>query len=145
MSIQPISWSATYTANRDWLASLHGTDQTETITLDVTKLTEGTHYFASTDTSQPYSYVVSGIAVGRITESRLYGPYDPEATDGRQELAGHVLAETFFAPGAKRCPAALLWHGSVWADHVPGGIDPAKILPSSTTAQIRYQVKGGDR
>jgi hypothetical protein len=48
LSIQPISRSATYSANRDWLASLHGTDQTETITLDLSKFTANTHYFAST-------------------------------------------------------------------------------------------------
>ncbi|MEU7307305.1 head decoration protein [Streptomyces albidoflavus] len=143
MSIQPITRSGTFSANRDWLASLHGTDQTETITLDLSKMTEGVHVFASTDTTQPYWHVASGIPVGRITASRLFGPYDPEATDGRQELAGHVFAEAYFAPGAKKCPAALLWHGVVYADKVPGGIDPAKVAPSATTAQIRYRVKGG--
>ncbi|MFJ7422753.1 head decoration protein [Streptomyces uncialis] len=138
MSIQPISRSATYTANRDWLASLHGTDQTETITLDLPKFTAGTHLFASTDTTQPYSRVVSGIPVGRITASGLYGPFDKAATDGRQVLAGHVFAEAYYAPGAVKCPAALLWHGVVKASKVPGGISPADVVISSTSAQIRY-------
>ncbi|MDN3061228.1 hypothetical protein PH213_43425 [Streptomyces sp. SRF1] len=35
MSIQPVESSQYLTANREWLASLHGTDQTETITLDL--------------------------------------------------------------------------------------------------------------
>ncbi|MGW8889165.1 head decoration protein [Streptomyces sp. NPDC055749] len=138
MSIQPISRSATYTANRDWLASLHGTDQTETITLDLSKFTAGTHTFASTDISQPYSPVTFGIAVGRITASGLYGPFDKAAVDGRQVLAGHVFAEAYFAPGATKCPAAMLWHGVVKAAKVPGGIVPADVTLSSTSAQIRY-------
>ncbi|MGW2861004.1 head decoration protein [Streptomyces sp. NPDC001205] len=128
----------TYTADRAWLGSLHGTNSTETITLDVSKLTAGTHYVASTDTSQPYSRVLSGVPVGKVTASGLYGVFDPAATDGRQTLAGHVFAETLFAPAATKVPAALLWHGVVIAAKVPGGIDPTKVTPSVTGPQIRY-------
>ncbi|MGW8331184.1 head decoration protein [Streptomyces sp. NPDC055897] len=132
MTLQPIVTSMTYTADRAWLGSLHGTNSTETITLDVSKLTAGTHYVASTDTSQPYSRVLSGVPVGKITASGLYGAYDPAATDGRQTLAGHVFAETLFAPAATKVPAALLWHSVVIAAKVPGGIDPTKVIPSVT-------------
>ena len=44
MSIQPISKSEYTTANREWLASLHGTDSVDTITLDLNLFCEGTHY-----------------------------------------------------------------------------------------------------
>ncbi|MGW6886727.1 head decoration protein [Streptomyces chartreusis] len=104
MSIQPVSRSATYSANRDWLASLHGTDQTETITLDLSKFTANTHYFASTDTDQPYSRVVSGIPVAKITASGLFAPWNPAASDGTQVLAGLVFAEALFAPGVTKDP-----------------------------------------
>ncbi|MGW1064393.1 head decoration protein [Streptomyces aureus] len=138
MTIQPIATSTSYTADRAWLASLHGTDSIETITLDLSKLTAGTHTAASTDSTQPYSRILSGVPVGKITASGLYGAFDPTANDGRQNLAGHVFAEALFAPGAAKAPAALLWHGVVVAAKVPGGIDVTKVTPSVTGPQIRY-------
>ncbi|WP_327359327.1 head decoration protein [Streptomyces sp. NBC_01304] len=125
------------TADRDWLASRHGTDSTETITLDLTKLTKNTHYVEPTAT-QPHGYVRSGVPVGRITASGLYGPYDPAAKDGRETLAGLVYAEAPFTPGTTKVPAALFWHGTVKAAKIPGGIDPAKIAYNATAAQIRF-------
>ncbi len=139
MSIQPFTTvSATYSAQRDWLASLHGTDQTETITLDLSKFTSGTHYTPSADPAQPYSRFLSGVAVGKITASGLYGPFTPAATDGTQVLAGVVFADTPFAPAATKLPAALLWHGVVRAAKVPGGIDPTKVTWSPSGALIRF-------
>ncbi|GAA1353664.1 head decoration protein [Streptomyces beijiangensis] len=135
MSIQPISSSATYTADRSWLASLHGTDSTDTVTLDVSKFVAGTHYVASTDPYQPYSRFKSGIPVGRITASGLYGLYTVGATDGTQNLAGFVFAEAQFAPGQTKVPAALLWHGSVITAKLP--IAVVTVVPSAT-AQIRF-------
>ncbi|MFF0409665.1 head decoration protein [Kitasatospora sp. NPDC004745] len=138
MTVQPISTSASYTADRSWLGSLHGIDSTETITLDITKFTAGTHYQASTDPIQPYSRVLSGVPVARITASGLYGPFDPAATDGRQQLAGLLFADAVFSPGQTKVAAAMLWHGVVRTAKVPGGIDPSKILPSSTGPLIRF-------
>lgn len=123
--IQPYTTSVTLTADRDWLASRHGTDSTETITLDLTKLTKSTHYVEPTATG-PHGYVRSGVPVGRITASGLYGAYDPAATDGRQVLAGLVYAEAAFT-GTTKIPAALFWHGTVKTAKIPGGIDPSKI------------------
>ncbi|MFD7337857.1 hypothetical protein ACFV98_17895 [Streptomyces violascens] len=42
--IQPYTTSTPMTANRDWLASRHGIDATETITLDLSLFTKNTHY-----------------------------------------------------------------------------------------------------
>ncbi|WP_258539787.1 head decoration protein [Streptomyces ipomoeae] len=138
MTFQPITSSRSYTADRAWLGSLHGTDQTETITLDISKFTKDTHWVASTDPHQPYSRVLSGVPVAKISASGLYGPYDEAAADGRQELAGVTFAEALFAPTATRVPVALLWHGVVKASAVPGGIDLSTVTPSSTGAQIRF-------
>ncbi|WP_316521189.1 head decoration protein [Kitasatospora brasiliensis] len=138
MTTQPITTSATYTAGRPWLASTHGTDQTETVTVDASKLVANTHYVASTDSTQPYSRLLSGLALGKITASGLYGPYDPAATDGRQTLCGLVYDEALFAPGQTRIPCALLWHGVARASKIPGGIDTTKITASPGGAQIRF-------
>ncbi|MCP3760649.1 head decoration protein [Streptomyces sp. TBY4] len=127
----------TVTADRDWLASRHGTDSTETITLDLAKLTKSTHYSEPTATA-PHGFVRSGVPVGRITASGLYGAYDPAATDGRQVLAGLVYAEAAFTPGTVKVPAALLWHGTVKTAKIPGGIDPSKIAANPAGAQLRF-------
>ncbi|MGX1668545.1 head decoration protein [Streptomyces sp. NPDC055400] len=137
MSIQPYTTSVTLTADRDWLASRHGTDSTETITLDLGKLTKNAHYVEPT-AAQPHGYVRSGVPVGRVTASGLYGAYDPTAKDGREVFAGLVYAEAAFTPGVTKIPAALFWHGTVSTAKVPGGIDPAKIVPSPAGAQIRF-------
>ncbi|MFE4305681.1 head decoration protein [Streptomyces sp. NPDC056891] len=134
--LQPITTQRSVTANIEWLGGRHGTDDTDTITLDISRFTSGTHYVPSTDTSQPYSLFKSGVPVGKITASGLYGPFDKAAADGRQILAGFVLAETLFAPTATKVPAALLWHGTVRAAKVPGGFTPADV--TSTNALIRY-------
>ncbi|MBD0741919.1 head decoration protein [Streptomyces sp. CBMA152] len=135
--IQPYTTSVTVTADRDWLASRHGTDSTETITLDLTKFSKNTHYVEAAP-GQIHGYVRSGVPVGRITASSLYGPYDPAATDGRAILAGLVYAEAPFTPGTTKVAAALFWHGTVSTAKIPGGIDPAKIVPNPTGAQIRF-------
>lgn len=52
---------------RDWLGSQHGTDAPRSISLDVSKFTANTHY--------PDGYLKSGIPLGKITATGLYGPY----------------------------------------------------------------------
>ncbi|MFB7115747.1 head decoration protein [Streptomyces sp. NPDC056291] len=68
---------------RDWLGSAHGTDAPVSVTLDVSKFTKATHY--------PDGYIKSGIALGKITASGQYGPYDSAASDGRQALVGFLF------------------------------------------------------
>lgn len=53
-------------------------------TLDVSAFTAATHY--------PNGYFPSGIVLGVITASGLYGPYDDTATDGRQTAAGILFS-----------------------------------------------------
>lgn len=53
--------------DHSWLGSAHGTDSTETITLDVSAFTANTHY--------PNGYILSGTPLAKITASGLYGPY----------------------------------------------------------------------
>ncbi|MDT3396334.1 head decoration protein [Streptomyces sp. B1866] len=137
MTVQPITTTVEYTANRPWLAALHGTDSTESITLDLPRFTKDVHYVEG-GFDQPHGRVLSGVPVARVDASGLYGPYDPAATDGRQHFAGLVYADAYFAPGSAKVPAALLWHGVVKAAKVPGGLDPSTIAPSATGPQIRF-------
>lgn len=135
MTVSPVTTTQNLTADRAWLASLHGTDVVDSITLDMATFTAGTHYFASTDTTVPYSRLLSGLPVGKITASGLYGLYATGASDGRQALAGFVFAEVLFAPSQTKVPAALLWHGSVRTAKLPVAV--AAVAPSAIQ-QIRF-------
>jgi hypothetical protein len=135
MTVQPVTTTVNLTADRSWLAGLHGTSDIDTITLDMSTFVSGTHYFPSADTDVPYSRLLSGLPVGKITASGLYGLYSTGAADGRQNLAGFVFAEVLFAPAQTKLPAALLWHGSVKTAKLPVVVAP--VAPSAI-AQIRF-------
>jgi hypothetical protein len=47
-------------------------------------LTAGTHYDGN-------GVIPSGLALGKVTATGLYGPYDAAEDDGRQVLAGFLL------------------------------------------------------
>lgn len=73
---QPLSYSDSVTADRPWLASLVGVQDTNTITLDLTKFTSGVHYNPATmPMLQGRNVMKSGIPLGKITASGLYAPY----------------------------------------------------------------------
>jgi hypothetical protein len=72
------------TEDRSWLASDYGTDEPRTVTLDVSAFTSGTHY--------PNGYIPSGIVLGKITATGLYGPYSNAASDGREVASGHLFS-----------------------------------------------------
>lgn len=111
ISLQP---TESYQAeNRSWLGSRHGTDVTQSITLDTSTFTANTHY--------PNGYVPSGTVLGRITATGLYGPYDNGASDGREVAVGFLYSNTKMLSGGKDVGAPLHWHGMVLAAKLPAG------------------------
>lgn len=98
--------------NRSWLLSDHGTEPGEmpTVSLDTTKFTEATHY--------PDGYFPSGLILGKITTTGLYGPYDPAANDGRQNPAG-LLFGSLPLHGQPTIGAALVQHAYVSVAKLP--------------------------
>ena len=117
--------------NRAWLGSQHGTDSNRSITLDVSTFTGATHY--------PDGFIPSGVVVGEITASGLFGPYDDTAVDGRAIAAGHRCTSI---PGRARAPnlgAPLLDHGAVVESKLPAdhGLDEA--AKTDLAGQIRYR------
>jgi hypothetical protein len=79
---QPYSYTETATADRPWLASLVGVQDTNTITLDLTKFTEGTHYVKGVSPLiQGRNVMKSGIPLGKVTASGLYAPYSGPRTE----------------------------------------------------------------
>lgn len=109
ISLQPTeTWTA---ENRSWVGSRHGTDVTQTITLKNSLFTANTHY--------PDGYVPSGIVLGRVTASGLYGPYDDAAGDGRAVAVGFLYSNVKMLASGADVGAALHWHGVVIAAKLP--------------------------
>lgn len=101
--------------NQEWLGSAHGTDSIDSITLDADLFLA-----AFTD-----GVVKSGVALGKITASGKYGPYDNAAVDGRQTAVGLLFTTVDLrgttAATAKDVWGALLWHGKVIEAKLPVG------------------------
>lgn len=100
-----------------WAASAHGFDATRSGTIDISTLDEETHY--------PDGHIESGFAVGKITASGLYGPYDDDASDGRQTCVGFVVdAHTI---GEADISVSILNHGQINNDELPFPLDAAGV------------------
>ncbi|MBC9717847.1 head decoration protein [Streptomyces sp. TRM66268-LWL] len=135
MDLQPTITHEHITADRPWLISRHGLNAALSITLDITHFRVGEHYTPGHET-QPRSCFTSGIPLGRITTTGLYGPWDTDACDGREVFAGVLLAEIHFTPGSRRAAGSLHWHGVVAAAQLPCALDPTAVTQS--TAQIHF-------
>lgn len=100
-----------------WLGSAHGTDATETVTLDVSAFTPEDHY--------PDGVIPSGTPLAKITATGLYGPYVPaDTTPGLGVLVGFLVAPRVVESGVTRIAAANLTHGRVIQANLP---DPDSI------------------
>lgn len=69
---------------------------TVSVTLDLATFSNATtdnkkKYLTGLDDSATEVYIKSGVPLARITSSGLYGPYDPKATDGRQDRVAGLL------------------------------------------------------
>ncbi|MFI8853678.1 head decoration protein [Streptomyces sp. NPDC053499] len=104
--------------DQSWLGSEHGTQATESITIDVSTLTAATHY--------PDGYIKSGIPLGLITASGKYGLYNDAAVDGTETLVGFLFAAVP-APSDNTIDVAgaMLTHGKVRESRLPVAVDAA--------------------
>lgn len=110
--------------NRSWLRGPHGTEPgaNPNVTLLVSLFTAGTHY--------PKGYIPSGIVLGRVTATGLYGPYDNTATDGREVARGFLFGSLTVPAGIDRVASGLVRHGFVNPTKLPlqsgtGSLDAA--------------------
>ena len=133
ITLQP---TETYVAeDRSWLGSRDGTDVTQTVTLDTSTFTEATHF--------PDGYIPSGTVLGRITATDLWGPYDDDATDGREVGVGFLYSNTKVRTGGPTVGAPIHWRGVIRADRLPrlttetGGLDAAARVDLAAKFWIR--------
>lgn len=98
--------------DQSWLGSEEGTSRAMSITLDTSAFVAGTHY--------PDGYFKSGIILGKITATGLYGPYNNAASDGTEVAAGLLLCAVDAPPLTTQDPqGALHWHGRVLVSKLP--------------------------
>jgi hypothetical protein len=122
-----------------WRAGKHGQNSARSGQLDPSKFTSGTHYNIGGVTD---NVIPSGVALGIITASGLYGPYDSTAVDGRNKLAGYINDDAGVSLGANPATAkptvAVLVHGIVKASLLPIAAQRAAVLTATATASIVY-------
>ena len=98
--------------NRDWLGSAHGTQSAQSITLDVSTFTAGTHY--------PDGWLKSGLPLQDLGN----GKYGLWLTT---KVVAGFLFTTVKAPASSATPvgAALFEHGRVKSAKLPVAVDTA--------------------
>lgn len=129
VSIAPQSADAGYvTDDPSWLGSAHGTDSTETGTVDTALFTEGTHY--------PDGFLPSGTNLALVTLTGLYGPYDAAAIDGLGVFVGHLIAPRAVASATQKIAVGILTHGRVVDANLPIALDAAG--QADAAGRIRY-------
>lgn len=114
-----VTTTAHQAEKRGWLWGEHGTEPgtNPSITLDVSAFTAGTHY--------PSGYFPSGLALGKITASGLYGPYTAAASDGTETAAGLLFSSVKVPASGANPGGALFVHGFVDPARLPITIDAA--------------------
>ncbi|MGW1998145.1 hypothetical protein [Embleya sp. NPDC001921] len=91
--------------DQSWLGSQHGTEAARSITLDVSKFTANTHY--------PSGYFPSGIPLGKVTATGLYGPYAPKTSEVQTvTITGGPTGGTFTLTWSGQTTAAIAYNAS---------------------------------
>jgi hypothetical protein len=96
------------TENHSWLGSAHGTDATQSITLDTSAFTANTHY--------PNGYFPSGLPLGKITATGRYGPYAGRTSEQQTiTITGGPTGGTFTLSFAGETTAAIAFNATAAA------------------------------
>lgn len=78
------------------------------------------------DLDQHPGYIPSGVRLGRVEATGLYGPYSQGASDGREDFAGYLFtAKPYDQASPENLHAALFFDGVVVEPYLPEGPTPA--------------------
>lgn len=100
-----------------WVGSAHGTDATQSITLDLDTFTKETHF--------PDDILKSGMPLQKLDNGHYglhTGPGEEE--DETPELAGFLYTSKYVTNPAASIPAAILEHGRVKTALLPVTVAP---------------------
>lgn len=124
--------------DKSWIRMRFGLDTMLPIMLDISAFSQANHL--------RNGKIPSGIALGKITASGLYAPYDNTLANGLEVLAGHLFEDAFVLDDnvatAPDIASALFWKGVVKESRLPvftgtaGEVDaPGKV---DVAHDIRY-------
>lgn len=132
------SWGV---GSKEWLKNRKGLDTCRSITVDIS-LFNALHY--------PNGYIPSGILLGKVTATGLYGPYSPLLANGLDVNAGHLLNDVMVRDSGgnafTKSASALFWEGIVDTTKLPtftGAASAIGVLDANgrtdVAAFIRYE------
>lgn len=102
----------TATSGRPWLASLVGTNDGNTIALDLTKFVEGVHYDKGTFL-QGRNVLKSGLPLGKVTASGLYAPYSGPTSEVQSvTVTGSPTGGTYTLTWSGQTTAAIPYNAT---------------------------------
>lgn len=123
------SWGV---GSKAWLAARKGMDTCRSVTLDL-------ELFAAADFE---TFIPSGTVIGIVTVGGLYGPYDPDGTDGREDAAGILFEDVRMADNQgnafTRAGAAMFWEGIVRRDMLPAAPGDEGDLDTAAEAELAF-------
>ena len=91
-----------------WLASEHGADTAQSVTLDISDFTAATHY--------PNGFIPSGTVLQAGTDATKCGPFDPTDEDA---VAVGILLEAVHVQGTADPNGAMVKHCFIDTTHMP--------------------------
>jgi len=127
-----VTTTQSHVEKRSWLLSSHGTEPgtTPSCSLDIAAFTEADHF--------PNGYIPSGIVLGVITATGLYGPYDPAAADGTETAVGHLFGSLTVNTGSTKVGGAYLVHGFVSRAKLPIDAGTSGALDAAAEAELKH-------
>ena len=97
--------------DQSWIANDKGLTTLRPITLNMALFTAGTHF--------PNGYMPSGMTLGIVTATGLYGPYLEAAVDGRTVLRGFLFSTEYIADVNGKLTVAMFWEGIIREARLP--------------------------
>lgn len=125
MDLTPTTTVSQPVDDKQWLGSLHGTDCTRSITLDVAT-------FASVKTAAQNGLratIPSGVPLKKVGNKYALAT-------GADVAVGHLYETVLLNPTSTAAGGALLWHGVVVAARVPGTFVPANQVASGAILYV---------
>jgi len=131
-ALQFVTEQAFQADDRSWIRRREGYDDMQSITLDLTTFTLATHY--------PNGFLPSGLVIGKITATGLYGIYASGALDGRQDARGFLGSAVDMnpVPASNKAVANLFWRGTIRETRLPAnhGLDAAAKVDMGPTSAL---------
>lgn len=130
MDLTPRTTTTTPVRDKTWLGSKHGTDATQTITLDIAGGTFAAVAVAGAAGSNTM-VIPSGTAVNELgTGAGFFA-----RASGADVAEGHIFEDVVYNVGSATAGAALLWHGVVVQAKLPAG---SGFVNANRAPQIKY-------